>query len=102
MLASVNVSKYVPAKRPVGRMNHVSFVNAAAPEVDIVTGPNADVPIRSTFLNVAVEIADRPLTDIVTLAPDAAVVGAVNVGAPITVKAASAVSVGVAIETRNV
>jgi hypothetical protein len=90
---SVNVSRYVPANNVVGTMNHVVDVNAPVPVLDIVVGPISDDVIRLVLLNVAPVIADNPVTDTVTLLPDTAVVGAVSVGALITVSDASAVSV---------
>lgn len=37
---SINVSRYVPAKRPVGTMNHVVVVYALAPSFTMPIGPN--------------------------------------------------------------
>lgn len=99
---SIKVSRYVPANRLVGTRNVVVFVNALAPEAETEVEPNAEVDIRSIPPNDANEIADRPVTVMVTLAPDATVAGAAIVGAPSTVMVASAVSVGLAAVNRTV
>lgn len=57
-----------------------------------MVGPNDAIVSPS---NVAVEISVRPVTVMVTLLPDAAVVGATIVGAPSTVTLVDAVSTGV-------
>lgn len=106
VFASCKVSKYVPAKMPVGTMNHVVFVNAFSPVDGTVYPPNwltpatvvtvvvpATVATRVVLLNDASVILLNPVTVMVTLLPDTAVVGAVSVGAPSTVIVASAVSV---------
>ncbi len=64
--------------------------------------PNAEVDIRSMPPNDANEIADNPVTVMVTLAPDATVAGAAIVGAPITMRVAFAISVGLVAVNRNV
>jgi len=102
VLESIRVSRYVPAKRLGGTMNVVVFVNALAPEAETEVEPNAEVDIRSIPPNDANEICDRPVTVMVTLAPDATVAGAAIVGAPSTVMVASAVSVGLAAVNRSV
>jgi hypothetical protein len=73
---SMRVSRYVPAKRLGGTRNVVVLLNAFAPEAETVCEPNAEVDIRSMPPNDANEIADKPSTDMVTLAPDATVAGA--------------------------
>lgn len=102
VFASIIVSKYVPAKRLAGTTNVVVVVNAAAPATPIVVGPNAEVPIRSTPPNVAVEIADSPVTVMVLLEADFTVAGATIVGVPITLIAALAVSLGLVAVSCNV
>jgi len=96
---------------PVGTMNDVVVVNEFAPEAAMVIGPNWFRPptvwialavTKAVVLNVASVILVKPVTVRVTLLPDTAVVGAVNVGGPITVIAASAVSVGRVAVNRNV
>lgn len=94
VFSSVRVNRYVPLNSLVGTTNHVVRVYASAPEFRTVTGPNVVAPMMLTPLNVAVEIAVKPVTVMVTLLPDAAVVGAVIVGAPITVTVVDAVSTG--------
>ena len=74
-------------------MNQVVLLNAFEPEAETVVEPN-EAGNRSTPPNVACEITDNPVTTMLTLLPDAAVVGATIDGVPITVNAASAVSVG--------
>jgi len=75
-------------------MNQVVLLNAFEPEAETDVEPNAEVASRSTPPNVACEITDNPVTTMLTLLPDTAVVGATIDGVPITVNAASAVSVG--------
>jgi hypothetical protein len=99
---SMRMSRYVPANRVVGTMNHVVLVNAPVPEADTVCEPNKELATKSTPPNVAVEIAVKPLTVMVTLLPDTAVVGATIVGVPKTLIAASAVSVGLVAVNRSV
>lgn len=91
---SIRVSRYVPANRLGGTINDVFFANAVAPELGTVVGPNAEVAIRSMPPNDADEIADSPVTVMVTLLLDFTVAGAVIVGAPSTVMEAVALSVG--------
>jgi len=87
-------------------MNQVFVEYAFAPEFTTSIGPNwSTVPTCCTFpaitnagafeLNVAPVIAVKPFTVMVTFAPDAAVAGAVIVGAPSTVIEVDAVSIGV-------
>jgi len=105
VFASVMVSRYVPANRLVGITIVAVFVKALVPEAEtVVLGPNrvGTLPIKSTPPNVAVEIADRPVIVMVTLAPDAAVAGATIDGVPITVMGASAVSLGLVAANRSV
>ncbi len=100
------VNRYDPANRPVGTMNHVFFVYAFSPAFVTVIPPNwSTAPTCCTTpattnggaleLNVALVISVKPATVMVTLAPDAAAVGAVIVGAPSTVTGTDAVSTGV-------
>lgn len=104
VFVSCNVSRYVPENRPVGTTNHVSFVYASAPAFGIVRLPNwFAVPITTTApattrlvaLNDASVIAVKPVTVMSIFAPDAAVNGALIVGAPSTVMVVDAVSTGV-------
>ena len=102
VFASITVSRYVPAKRLGGTMNDVFFANAVAPELGIEVLPNAEVAIRSIPPKDADEMADSPVTVMVTLVLDLTVAGATTVGAPNTVIVASAVSVGLVAVNRNV
>lgn len=95
---SRSVSRYVPAKSPVGTINHVSFVNSLV----MVVEPNWFAPptvwttpatTRFVALNVASVILLNPVTVMSTLLPDTADVGVVSVGTPSTWIGASAVSV---------
>lgn len=99
---SETVSKYVPAKRLVGTMNHVVFVKS----LFILMSPNwldwTTLPVtKAMLLNVASVILLKPVMLMLTLLPDAAVAGANSVGRPNTWIDASAVSVEVAL-TLNV
>ncbi len=94
MFKSTKVSRYVPAKRSAGTINHVVVVNAAEPLAEIVVGPNAEVAIKSIPLIVAMLICDKPVTVMDTLLDDLAVVGETMLGVPITVMVALAVSLG--------
>lgn len=83
-------------------MNVVVFMNALEPEAETVCEPNAEVDIRSMPPKDANDMADKPVTVMVTLAPDVTVAGASIVGAPRTIIVASAVSVGLVAVNRNV
>jgi len=65
-------------------------VYALSPVFRTVVGPNCAI---GTPLNVVVDIAVKPVMVMVTLLPDAAVVGAIMVGALSTVTVVSAISV---------
>jgi len=73
-------------------MNHVVVVYALTPAFGTVIGPNDAI---ATPLKVALVIAVRPDTVMVTLLPDTAVIGATSDGVPSTVTVVDAVSTGV-------